>query len=202
MKILGLTGSIATGKSEVAEILRSAGIPVFDSDAEVHKLYDSNQGIELVRALIPEAIVNNKVDRKIITKCVLKEPSLLARIEQQVHSEIRKRREAFLAMERTQSKPLVALDIPLLFEIGADKDVDVILVVSSTPEIQSTRALQRSGMTTEKLKMILDRQLPDFEKRKRADFVIENNGGMEELHKAVFEVIAELKKPGRTGFDS
>jgi dephospho-CoA kinase len=199
MKIIGLTGSIATGKSEVAKILRSADIPVFDSDAEVHELYASKQGVELVRPLIPEATVNNRVDRKTITKYVLKDPNLLPLLEQQVHTEIRKRREAFLAKAKMQARPLVALDIPLLFEVGADKDVDVVLVVSSAPEIQSARALQRPAMTAEKLEMILDRQLPDLEKRKRADFVIENNGSLDELQKAVLAVIAELKKAKENG---
>jgi dephospho-CoA kinase len=199
MKIIGLTGSIATGKSEVAKILVSAGIPVFDSDASVHELYASEQGITLVRQLIPEAIVEGRVDRQVMSKHLLGNQKLLAELEKKVHAKIRERREAFLTSEKQKGCAFVTLDIPLLFETGADKQVDVTVVVSSTPEIQRARALQRPGMSPEKLKMILERQMPDQEKRSRADFVIENNGSLDDLKKSVLSIIAGLKRPDGAG---
>ena len=194
MKVIGLTGSIAMGKSEVAQILRSIGIAVFDSDAEVHKFYESNDGVALINELIPPAIINGKVDRPTISAHVLKNPKLLSELEKHVHAEIRKRRDDFLASERQQAKEFAALDIPLLFETGAEKQVDVTLVVSSNPELQRARALARPGMTPEKLKMILARQMPDPEKRARADYVVENNGTKEELRSAVLSVIDQIRK--------
>jgi dephospho-CoA kinase len=201
MKIIGLTGSVAMGKSEVAKIFVSAGIPVFDSDAAVHELYASTQGIDIVRQLIPDAIVHGRVDRQVISKHLLANPKLLKELEKKVHAEIRQRREAFLDHEREQGRACVALDIPLLFETGADKEVEVVVVVSSTPEIQRTRALQRPGMGPEKFKMILDRQMPDLEKRNRADFVIENNGSLDDLRNSVQSMITELKKSDKAGHD-
>lgn len=199
MKIIGLTGSIATGKSEVAKIFVSAGIPVFDSDAAVHELYASEQGIALVRQLIPEAIVEGRVDRQVMSKHLLGNQKLLAELEKQVHAKIRERRDAFLMKEKEKGCAFVVLDIPLLFETGTDKQVDVVIVVSSKPEVQQARALQRPGMSLEKLKMILARQMPDLEKRARADFIIENNGGLDDLRKSVLSIIAELKKPDGAG---
>lgn len=181
------------GKSEVARILRSEGIAVFDSDAEVHRLYDSKEGAELVGSEIPKAVINDRVDRQILSACVLRDPTLLTKLEKKVHGEIKTRRNSFLAQQRHLGHELAALDIPLLYETGTEKDVDVVLVVSSNPEIQRARALARPGMTLEKLNMILARQMPDQEKRRRADFVVENNGTIDDLQKSVLSVIDQLK---------
>ncbi len=182
------------GKSEVARILRSEGIPVFDSDAEVHKLYDSKEGANLLRKLILEAIVNERVDRQILSARVLGNPDLLSDLEKKVHLEIRKRRDRFLADQKELGHAFAALDIPLLFETGSDNQADVVLVVSSKPETQLSRALARPGMTLEKLTMIMARQMPDAEKRERADFIIENNGSINDLQKSVLSVIDQLKR--------
>ena len=185
------------GKSEVARILRSEGIAVFDSDAEVHKLYDSKEGADLIRRQIPEAVVNDRVDRQILSAQVLRDPKLLSYLEKKVHKEIRKRRDHFLIDQNKLGCDFAALDIPLLFETDSDKQVDVVLVVSSRPEIQLSRALARLGMTSEKLKLIMARQMPDVEKRKRADFIIENNGSLNDLKRSVLSVIDQLKRRDR-----
>ena len=199
MKILGLTGSIAMGKSEVAQILRSVGIPVFDADGEVHRLYDSREGADLVRSLVPEAVTNDKVDRGILSKQVLANGALLEELEKLVHREIRKSRDAFIEAQRQIAAPLVVLDIPLLFESGSEIQCDAILVVSSDPDLQTKRALGRPGMTEQKLKMILKKQMPDAEKRRRANFIIENNGSKDELRQAVLSLLEKLDIEGGRG---
>ncbi len=193
MKIIGLTGSIAMGKSEVAKIFAQHGVPVFDSDVEVHKLYDSKQGAELIRPFVPEAAVDNKVDRKIITQHVLRDPSLLAKLEKDVHAEIKRRRDAFLAEAKNRGETLVVLDMPLLFETGANKDVDVTIAVSSAPELQHARALARPGMTEERLRLILAKQMPDAKKRLKSNYIIENNSTLLELTKQTEIILMKLK---------
>ena len=160
------------GKSEVAKIMASYNIPVFDSDAEVHKLYDSRAGADLIRPFVPEAAQTDKVDRKIITQHVLKDPELLGQLEKKVHAEIKRRRDIFIADARKTNVKSVVIDTPLLFETGADKDMDVTIVVSSPLELQRSRALSRPGMTVERLEMILNRQIPDQQKRQKADEII------------------------------
>ncbi len=173
------------GKSEVADVMRSVGVPVFDSDAEVHKLYDGEHGARLVGALVPEAVLGNKVDRMILSRHVLADPILLAELEHRVHREIRTRRDEFIQQQSQNQADLVVLDIPLLFETGSQDQVDETLVVSSLPELQMMRAMARPGMTAQKLQSILQRQMPDVDKRKKADYIIENNGSKEDLQKAV-----------------
>ena len=189
MMVIGLTGSIAMGKSEVAKILAEYGLAVFDSDAEVHRLYDSEAGATLIRPFVPEATAHGRVDRKLVTEAVLKDPDLLSRLEKQVHAEIRTRRKAFIARSKTAGAKAVLLDIPLLFETGSEKDMDKTIVVSSQPEIQRARALARPDMTEERLALILARQMPDSEKRVRADVVIENNSTLADLKKSVLDIL-------------
>jgi dephospho-CoA kinase len=193
MKVIGLTGSIAAGKSEVAKIFRSQDIPVFDSDAEVHALYASKEGADLLRNDVPTATVGNHVDRKILTECVMKDKTLLSRLEQKVHGEIRRRRDLFLQHAKAGGAMIAVVDVPLLFETGADKHVDLTLVISTTEENQRRRVLDRPGMTVERLEMILKRQMPDAEKRKRANHVIDNNGSVAELAQKVQSLINQLK---------
>ena len=181
MLVIGLTGSIAMGKSEAARILTAYGLPVFDSDAEVHKLYDSEQGATLIAPYVPEATKDKKVDREIVTKAILADKLLLSKLEKVVHAEIRARRKHFLEAVAASGAKAVVVDIPLLFETGAQKDVDKTLVISASATIQRTRALARPKMTEERLEMILARQMPDAEKRKLADAVIENDGTIDEF---------------------
>jgi dephospho-CoA kinase len=193
MKVIGLTGSIAMGKSEVAKVFREHGIPVFDSDSEVHALYDSKHGGDLLKADAPEAIVDGCIDRKILSALVASDASLLSRLEKKVHAEIRLRRNGFLEQARAQGAKLAVVDVPLLFETGADKDVDITLVVSSSLANQKARVFARFGMTQERFDVILARQMPDVEKRKRADHVIDNNGSLVELQTKVQNLIYKLQ---------
>lgn len=194
MIVVGLTGSIAMGKSEVAKVLRANGIPVFDADAEVHHLYDSAEGAALVGAFVPDAVSGHRVDRQRLSAAVLADPALLARLERVVHAEIRRRREVFIAGEQQAGHSLVVLDMPLLFETGGDGDVDATVVVSARPDLQRSRALSRPGMTEDKLAMILGRQMPDSEKRRRANHVIETNGTLEELRTRAEAVFRQIRK--------
>jgi dephospho-CoA kinase len=193
MKVIGLTGSIAMGKSEVADVFRQSGIPVFDADVEVHKLYDSPEGAALLQPLAPDAIRNNRVDRVAITQLILADKNLLNRLEAIVHGEIANRRNHFLAQAEADGHNLAVLDIPLLFEKGTESQVDVTVVVSAPEALQRQRALLRNGMTQQKLDMILKRQMPDVEKRKRATFVIENDGSLQQLRNRAQALLEKLK---------
>lgn len=188
MMVIGLTGSIAMGKSEAARYLASLGFPVFDSDAEVHKLYESKAGAELVRSIAPQAILQEKVDRPALSAIVLNNQALLNALEKLVHAEIRKQRTAFLSQARATKVKAAILDIPLLFETAAEVEVDKVIVVSAPPEIQRQRALARPGMTPERLQLILARQMPDAEKRRRADAIIDTSSTVQQMQKSLHEL--------------
>jgi dephospho-CoA kinase len=173
---VGLTGSIATGKSEVAKLFSAAGIPVFESDAVVHDLYAETATKELLGKIFPGIVVDGEIDRQRLGQRVLRSPEELKKLESLIHPLVRKRRERFISHWRKQGSPLVILDIPLLFETGQEKELDYVVVVSASEDVQRKRALARPGMTGQKLAGVLARQIPDAEKRKRADFVIENSG--------------------------
>lgn len=194
MIVIGLTGSIAMGKSEVAKIFAAEGIPVFDADKEVHSLYDSAEGANLLRHDAPQAIVGDKIDRSVLSGLVVGNPDLLNKLEKVVHSEIAKRRSTFIAASAAKGHGLVVVDVPLLFEKRNEKDVDVSVVVSAPQAEQHKRALARSGMTKEKLDMILKRQMPNAEKRRRATYVIENNGTLEELRVKALTVLKSIRR--------
>jgi dephospho-CoA kinase len=185
MMLIGLTGSIAMGKSEAAKYLASLGFPVFDSDSAVHKLYDSEQGAALIRALAPQAIVDGKVNRPRLSELVLNDKQLLGELEKIVHAEIQKQRIAFVDEARVAGAKAAILDIPLLFETGAEKYLDKVIVVSAPADIQRARALARPGMTAERLDLILARQMPDAEKCKRADAVIDTSLALAEMQKSL-----------------
>lgn len=191
---IGLTGSIAMGKSAVARIMREAGYPVFDADAEVHMLYESPEGAALLAPHVPEAMAHGRVDRAALSKAVVADPSLLSRIEPLVHAEIARRRTAFLSAEEEKGSAMAIVDVPLLFEKQGEKDVDVTIVVSAPPNLQRQRALARPGMTEAKLAMILSRQMPDAEKRKRANHVIENDGDLAMLQSRTLHVLSAIKR--------
>jgi dephospho-CoA kinase len=173
---VGLTGSIATGKSEVAKLFSAAGIPVFESDAVVHDIYAETATMDLLGKMFPGVVVDGEIDRQRLGQRVLRSPEELKKLESLIHPLVRKRRERFISYWRKKGSPLVILDIPLLFETGQEKELDYVIVVSASEEVQRKRALARPGMTGQKLAGILARQMPDAEKCKRADFVIENSG--------------------------
>ena len=198
MIVAALTGSIAMGKSATAKMFAERGVPVFDSDAAVHALYSKGgAAVEPLRSLIPGAVLGGAVDRGQLSAAILQDRNLLRKIEQIVHPLVRRMQDEFLEQARASACPLVLLDIPLLFETGRDKDVDCIIIVSAPPEIQRRRALERPGMTAEKLDFILSKQVPDREKRRRADFLIDTSKSLEDAARQVDAVIGELKAKGQ-----
>ncbi|MBA3447691.1 MAG: dephospho-CoA kinase [Pseudaminobacter sp.] len=190
MIVLGLTGSIGMGKSTTARMFSEAGVPVHDSDETVHRLY-AGKAAPLVESAFPGTVSDGVVDRTLLGK-VLAEPAALKRLEAIIHPLVRADADAFVARHRAANKPLAVLDIPLLFETGGSGRVDKIAVVTAPAEIQRQRVLARPGMTEEKLASILARQVPDAEKRRRADFIIDSSRGMDAARTDVARIIAEL----------
>lgn len=198
MITIGLTGSIAMGKSETAKMFVARGIPVFDSDAVVHEIYAAGgDAVEPLRALVPEAIGSDGVDRRKLASLVQADPSLLKRIEAIVHPLVRARQVRFLA-DAARHAQLAVLDIPLLFETGREKEVDVVVVVSADAKQQRERALARPGMTAEKLDFILSRQVPDVVKRAGADYVIDTSVSLADTARHVERVIADIRAKGKS----
>jgi dephospho-CoA kinase len=190
MMVIGLTGSIAMGKSEVAKIFRTLNIPVFDADATVHDIYENGMAAKLLADVCPEAIVGEKLDRKILSALIAKNPDLLKSITGIIHPLVQAAESRFLD---EQHSDIAVIDSPLILETGRARDMDMIIVVSSSPENQEARALSRPGMTLEKLNMIRSKQMPDAEKRAWADYVIENNGTLEELATTTKDLITHIR---------
>jgi dephospho-CoA kinase len=194
---VGLTGSIAMGKSEVADIFRSQGIPVFDADREVHALYDSAEGLSLLQPIAPEAIIDGRVDRQALSNLVLDNPQRMQQLETIVHAEVAKRRSSFAAKAQRDGQGIILSDVPLLFEKDMARQFDVTIVVSAPEDQQRQRAMQRAGMTAAKLDLILKRQMPDAEKRRLATYVIINDGSLEELRENTLAILSNIKKDHR-----
>jgi dephospho-CoA kinase len=188
--IIGLTGSIAMGKSEVAKILRSLNIPVFDADAAVHQIYEDGTAAKALAQICPEAISNQRIDRQILSGLIAKNADLLKSITAIIHPLVNKAEQDFIA---AATSDIVVVDSPLILEAGRAREMDLIIVVSSSPENQESRALARPGMTTEKLNLIRSKQMPDAEKRAWADYVLENNGTLAELESATKALITEIR---------
>lgn len=191
MIVLGLTGSIGTGKSTTAAMFRDLGVPVHDADATVHDLYRA-EAVAPVAALFPDALENGIIDRKALSAVLARSPERFGELEAVIHPLVRARETAFLDAERRNGAPLVLLDIPLLYETGGEKRVDKVVVVTCDPQVQRQRVLARPGMTEEKFQLILSRQMPDAEKRRRADFIIDTGRGLEAAREQVEEIIARL----------
>ena len=190
MKVIGLTGSIAMGKSETARMFAELGVPVFDSDAAVHVLYaKGGDAVEPLRKAFPQAVIDDAVDRKALSQILSREPQRLGELEAIVHPLVRRMQEQFLAEHRSKGTAFVLLDIPLLFETQREKEVDIAVVVSAPAEVQRERALARPGMTPEKLQTILARQMPDAEKRRRADFIVDSSKGLEHARAQVRHIL-------------
>lgn len=196
MIVIGLTGSIGMGKSTTAKMFADAGIPVNDSDRVVHELYRGG-AVGPIEAAFPGSVRNGEVDRSELSKNLARNPANFKLLESIVHPLVRERELVFLKTQRESGSDMVVLDIPLLFETGAEKRVDVVAVVSCDPEIQRKRVLERSGMTPEKFAMILGRQVPDAEKRRRADFVIDTGHGLDAAREQVLNIIESLRRRAR-----
>jgi len=201
MLIVGLTGSIGMGKTTAAMRFRARGIPVFDADAEVHRLYAGPLASEIERAF-PGTAVDGKVDRAKLSSALVADPNRFRDLEAIVHPKVRAAERRFLQAEHERGEAIAVLEIPLLFEAGADTDVDAIVVVSAPAEIQRQRVLERPGMSETKLAMILSRQLPDAERRARADYVVETGGSIEDCESQIDRVIAKLPALSATAYNS
>jgi dephospho-CoA kinase len=191
MLILGLTGSIGMGKSTTAKLFMEAGVPVYDADAAVHKIYEG-EAAPAVEAAFPGTTVDGKVDRAKLSAKVVRDPAAIKQLEQIVHPMLGASRQKFLAEAEQSGAPVVVMDIPLLFETGGEKRVDAVVVVTTTPENQRERILARGTMTHEALDAILARQLPDAEKRERADFVVDTSHGLDPVRAAIRDILAEV----------
>lgn len=196
MLIVGLTGSVGMGKSTVAKHLRSRGVPVIDADAIVHQLYEG-AAVPMIEAAFPGTTKAGKVDRGKLSAELVAAPDRFAELEAIVHPLVRTEERIFLQTESDRGTPIVVLEIPLLFETGADELVDVTIVVSAPHEIQRQRVLSRGGLSPEKLDKLLERQMPDAQKRARADFIVETGGELEHSHAQLDAIVAQLK--GRKG---
>jgi dephospho-CoA kinase len=193
MIILGLTGSIGMGKSTTAKLFAEAGVPVYDADATVHTLYEG-EAAPAIEAAFPGTTVNGKVDRARLSAQVVHDPSAMKRLEGVVHPMLGVSRQKFLDDAERSGAPVAVVDVPLLFETGGEKRVDAVVVVTTTPENQRQRILARENMTAEKLDAILARQLPDAEKRKRADFVVDTSHGLDPVRARIRDILDQAGK--------
>jgi dephospho-CoA kinase len=181
------------GKSTAARMFAEAGMPVCEADALVHSLYaEGGAAVAPVGALFPGAVRDGSIDRAKLSEILTAHPESLEKLEAAVHPLVRQGQDAFLARCRAAGERMVVLDIPLLFETGRDRDVDKIVVVSAPPAVQRARALARPGMTEEKLALLLAHQMPDAEKRRRADFVVESHKGMDHAREQIGAIIVAL----------
>ena len=194
MKVIGLTGSIGMGKSTTAAMFREAGLPVYDADAEVHAAYDiGGSAVEPVGAAFPGVVKAGRVDREALRNAVLGNPEALKRLNGIVHPLLGASRVRFFDAAKAAGTDLVVLDIPLLFETGGERNVEAVIVVTAPANVQRTRVLAREGMTPERLDAILAQQVPDAEKRARADYVVDTGKGLEHARAQVAEIIAALR---------
>jgi dephospho-CoA kinase len=193
MIVLGLTGSIGMGKSTTANLFAEAGVPVYDADAAVHRLYEG-EAVAAIEAAFPGATVGGKVDRARLSAQVVHDPAAMKKLEEIVHPMLGASRQKFLQDAEQSGAPVAVIDIPLLFETGGEKRVDAVVVVTTSPEVQRERILARPNMTEEKLAAILARQIPDAEKRRRADFVVDTSHGLDPVRLRIRDILIEAAK--------
>ena len=191
MLILGLTGSIGMGKSTTAKLFAEAGVPVYDADAAVHKIYEG-EAAPAIEAAFPGTTVDGKVDRARLSAQVVHNPAAMKQLEQIVHPMLGASRQKFFEDAQAAGAPVVVVDVPLLFETGGEKRVDAVVVVTTTPEAQRERVLARGTMDDARLDAILARQLPDAEKRNRADFVVDTSHGLDPVRERIRDILAEV----------
>lgn len=191
MFILGLTGSLGMGKSATAKMFAEDGVPVHDADAAVHRLYDG-EAVAAVEAAFPGTMSGGKVDRARLGQRVLGDADAMKRLEQIVHPLVREAEERFLAQAQASGAKVAVLDIPLLYETEGDKRCDAVVVVSAPPDLQRQRALQRPGMTDEKFAALIAKQMPDAEKRRRADFIVDSSKDFEHTRAQIREILRSV----------
>ncbi len=191
MFILGLTGSIGMGKSTTARFFAEAGVPVHDADAVVRRLYDG-EAAPAIEAAFPGTTSGGKVDRAKLSARVVGDQAALRRLEAIVHPLVRQAETSFLAEAEKKGAPAVVLDIPLLFETGGGERVDAIVTVTAPPDVQRARLLQRPGLTEEKLEALIANQLPDAEKRRRADFIVDTSQGFDPARTQVKDILQRI----------
>jgi dephospho-CoA kinase len=197
MFILGLTGSIGMGKSTTANFFAEAGVPVHDSDAAVHRLYEG-EAVAPVAAAFAGVAVDGRIDRAKLAEQLIGKPDAIKRLEAIVHPLVRAATQRFVQEQAAKGARVILLDIPLLFETGGEKNVDAIVVVSSPPQVQRARVLARPGMTAEKLDALLTRQMPDTEKRARAHFLVDTSRSFDSARAQVHGILRAIaSSPGR-----
>ena len=194
MMLVGLTGSIGMGKTETAKMFASEGVPVYDADAAVHALYaKGGEAVGPIGEAFPEAIKDGAVDRAALSKAVLGKPDEFKKLESIIHPLVAKVQLDWLAAREAEGVDLVVLDIPLLYETGGEARVAKVVVVSAPADVQRTRVLARPGMTEEKFEAILAKQVPDAEKRSKADYVVDTSRGLDDARAQVRAIIKDLR---------
>lgn len=195
MIVLGLTGSIGMGKSTAASVLRQLGVPVHDADASVHRLMShGGAAVGFIEAAFPGTALDGAIDRKELGRRVYADPAELKRLESILHPMVRAQERTFLQAARMRRQPVVVLDIPLLYETGGEKRCDAVIVVTAPKFLQDQRVLKRPGMSRDRLKEILSKQMPDAEKRQRADFVVPTGLGKRASRAVLARILKQLKR--------
>jgi dephospho-CoA kinase len=193
--VIGLTGSLAMGKSETAKLFAAEGVAVHDADAAIHRAYaKGGAAAAKIAEIFPDAIKGGAVDRAALSARLAGDPAALARLEALVHPLVALDRDAFLREETARGTPIVLLDVPLLFETGAEAGMDALVVASAPETVQRQRALERPGMTMEKLGSLLSRQMPDVEKRAKAHYVVVTDKGLDHARSQVQMILSEIRK--------
>ncbi|THD71065.1 MAG: dephospho-CoA kinase [Bradyrhizobium sp.] len=196
MIVLGLTGSIGMGKSTTAKLFAEAGVPVYDADAAVHRLYEG-EAAPAIEAAFPGTTADGRVDRIKLSARVVHDPAAMKLLEQIVHPMLGASRQKFLSEAEQSGAAVAVVDVPLLFETGGENRVDAVVVVTTTPKIQRERILSRDNMTGEKLDAILARQLPDAEKRQRAHFVVDTSHGLDPVRARIRDILDQAARMPR-----
>jgi dephospho-CoA kinase len=198
--LVGLTGSIGMGKTETAKMFARLGVPVYDADAAVHRLYEKGgAAVAAVAGAFPGTVKDGKVDRALLARDIARVPDGFRKLEAIVHPLVARKQMEFLAAATASGAEMVVLDIPLLFETSGHKRMDAVVVVSAPEHIQRARVLEREGMTAEKLDHILSRQMPDAQKRAQAHFVVETGKGLDHAFEQVKRIVESLRKRRLSG---
>ena len=192
MLVLGLTGSIGMGKTTTARFFADEGVPVLDADAVVHRLYDG-EAVAAIERAFPGTSRDGRIDREELSRRVVGNPEALKQLEAIVHPLVRAAQARFLADAERSGAPVAVLDVPLLFETGGERRVDAVVVVSAPADVQRARTLDRAGMTAEKFEALLQKQMPDDEKRRRADFVVDTSQSFDSARAQVRAILASVR---------